>query len=124
MFERASDGIMLLTLSGKISSVNESFAKMHGYLIEEMQDMNLGKLDTPETRQLQPERIRRLISGEHLTFEVAHYHKDGRIVQLEASASVIVLDGDPLIQTFHRDITARKRAETLFLTRGQPSSGY
>jgi PAS domain S-box-containing protein len=111
MFGRAMDGIFILKLGGEIESVNESFAAMHGYTVAEMLRMGLRDLDTPETARQAPERMQRIIAGEAIIFEVEHYHRDGHAFPLEVSASLIVSEGGPLIQCFHRDITERKKAE-------------
>jgi PAS domain S-box-containing protein len=110
LFSMASDGIFLLSLDGTLIEVNESFARMHGYSTGEMMRMNIRDLDTPETAKRIPERIRRIIAGEVLTFEAEHYHKDGHVFPLEVSASLISYGGESRIQCLHRDITERKRA--------------
>ena len=111
LFDRASDGIMIVSPIGKLVAVNESFARMHGYSVEEMLNMSLKDLDAPETSQLAPERLQSAYSGESIFFEAEHYHKDGHVFPLEVSASLIVSDGETLIQAFHRDITERRKAE-------------
>ena len=111
LFDRASDGIMIMSSTGSLIAVNESFAQMHGYTTQEMQTLNLKALDTPETSQRLPERMKRLFSKQFVTFEVDHYHKDGHVFPLEVSASLIVSAGETLIQSFHRDITERKLAD-------------
>ncbi|MBL0124386.1 MAG: PAS domain S-box protein [Betaproteobacteria bacterium] len=73
--------------------------------------MSLKDLDTPETLSTVPERMQRMLSGESLTFEVENYHKDGHVFSLEVSSSVILSGGEPLVQSFVRDITERKQAE-------------
>jgi PAS domain S-box-containing protein len=111
LFEGASDGIMILTPAGKLVAVNASFARMHGYSVEEMLSMNLRDLDTAESQQLAPERMQRLLSGSNLHFEVMHFHKDGHEFPLDVSASLIQSGDEPLIQALHRDMTERKQAE-------------
>ena len=113
LFDRASDGILILSPSGAIVAVNDSFARMHGYARQEMLALNLSDLDTPETARLAPARIERILAGEPVTFEVAHYHKDGHVFLLEVSSTLVVSNGEPLIQCFHRDITERNRQESL-----------
>ncbi len=113
MFDRATDGIVILSESGKLLSVNAAFARMHGYTPDEMAALHLRDLDTPQTAQGLPEKLARILAGEALSFEVTHYHKDGRELLLEVSSSLIVADGQRLIQAFHRDITERKRADEL-----------
>ena len=110
LFDQAHEGILLLSPNGNLVSVNEAFARMHGYSKEEMQSISPQDLDTPESSQLAPERMRRLLAGEALTFEVHHYHRDGHVFPLEVSASLNHIGGKALLQTIHRDITERKRA--------------
>ncbi len=111
LFTRAGDGIFIITTDGNIIELNESFARMHGYTVSEMLNMNLKDLDAPETARKIPERMQRLMAGESLTFEVEHYHKDGHLFPLEVSAGLIFTGGKTYIQCFHRDITERKLAE-------------
>ena len=111
LFDRASEGIIILSVEGELLAVNEAFARMHGVPASEMQSLNLRDLDTPEILQLLPARMRRLQAGENLTFETQHFHHDGHVFPLEVSASLISSGGKPFIQAFHRDITERKAAE-------------
>ena len=115
LFDRAMDGILIMSVSGKLIAVNAAFAQMHGYSTAELAAMHLEDLDTPEGLQLLPDRMRRILSGESLTFEVEHYHKDDHVFPIEVSSSLVVSKGEPLIQAFHRDISERKRAETALL---------
>jgi len=111
LFEGASDGIMILSPEGKLIAVNGAFARMHGYSVNEMLDLNLSDLDTAEGRELAPGRMQSILSGGNDNFEVEHHHKDGHVFPLEVSASLIQSGGEPLIQAFHRDLTERRRAE-------------
>ena len=111
LFDRATDGIIVLSTEGTIVAANESFARMHGYTPQEMQCVNLRDLDTPDTLRGLPQKLQRVLSGEALTFEVDHYHKDGHVVPLEVTSSLIAIGEERLIQAFHRDISQRKLAE-------------
>lgn len=112
LFDRATDGIMLLTTEGKIVAVNESFARMHGYVTTEMLGFSLKELEAPASSQDTAARMRRLLAGEALTFEVEHVKKNGHVFPLEVTTSLVLSsDGEALIQAFHRDVTERKQAE-------------
>jgi len=111
LFSQAMDGILMLDTEGNLVDANESFARMHGYTIDELLRMNLRELDTPETQALAPARIRRVLAGETLGFEVEQFHQDGHVVPLDVAASAIDIDGKPYVLAFHRDITERRRAE-------------
>lgn len=111
LFERASIGIIILSSDGKIIAVNEAYARIDGYRPEELLGTRPEDMNTPESAQRFPERLRRLQSGEVLTFESEHLHKDGRVVPLEVCAGRIKVGGQYYFQSFVRDITARKKAE-------------
>ncbi len=115
LFEQASDGIINLSTDLQILAVNKSFARMHGFSVEEIQSMRLNELDTPESTQLSDERMRRIMAGEIIEFEVEHYHQDGHIFPLAVSTGMISVGGQNIIQAFHRDITERKQAEAKIL---------
>ena len=111
LFDDATDGIMLLSPEGQILAVSESFARPRGYSKEEMVRMSLKDLETPESFQKFPHRPHsQLLAGESCSFEVEHRHKDGHVLQCEVSASRIFLRGEKVIQSSHRDITARQQA--------------
>ncbi|MBC8018630.1 MAG: PAS domain S-box protein [Verrucomicrobia bacterium] len=111
MFTGAGDGIIILSTDARLVEVNESFARMHGYSCQEMQQFGLEDLDTPESSLLAPERIRRLLTGETLMFEVEHYHRDGHIFPLEVLAGQVSYGGESYLQCFHREITERREHE-------------
>lgn len=108
LFDRASDGIIIMSPEGRIIKVNEAFARLHGYTPQEMHLMSVQDFDTPDSARLAGERIARVLAGEAVTFEVEHRHKDGHTLSLEVSSSLIISNGEPLIQAFIRDISERK----------------
>src|SRR5659263_194566 len=52
LFDKASDGILILSSDGKLIDANESFARMHGYGTGELLRMNIRDLDTTKTAEL------------------------------------------------------------------------
>ena len=114
LFDRAPEGILIIeATTGALVLVNAAFAAMQGYTVAEMEQMRLADLDAPESSRQLPERMRRVLAGETITFEVEHYHKAGHILPLEVTASLITHQGKLLVQAFHRDITARKQTEAV-----------
>jgi PAS domain S-box-containing protein len=112
LFDQATDGIMMMPIDGINFTVNKSFAKLHGYdSPKEMEHLTLSDIDTPETAKLAPERLRRLLAGESMNFEVGHYHKDGHSLSLEVSCNIMQIEGKSYFVGFHKDITDRKRVE-------------
>jgi PAS domain S-box-containing protein len=121
IFEGAKDGIIVASLAGNIVTVNPSFAAMHGYTVQEMLNMNLKDLGSPEDARLLPARIERLREGDTLTCEVEHYCKNGQMIQLDVSSSLVNINGKQYIFGFHRDISNRKKAQEALINSFQLS---
>jgi|GEM_PF-2482737 len=112
LFEKASDGIIFISENDEITKLNYSFAKIHGYSLKEMQNMDIHDLDVDENSvALMLERNKQTFNGDEIQFEVKHYHKDGHIITLEVTQSVIYSGGKAHIVAFHRDVTERKQLE-------------
>ena len=113
IFHKAGEGICLLSPQGELVQVNEVFAQEHGYDIQEMLGMNIRALDVHGGVEENPERGHALSSGETITFEVEHYHKDGHVFPLEVKVSQISLGGESSFICFHRNISERKITEKI-----------
>jgi len=113
LFEEANEGIVYLSTDLRIKMVNAAFERMHGYSKEELVNMSLLDLDSPEAFQLSSERVAKLMNGETIRFEVEHVHKDGHIFPLGVSSNLIHIEGEPVIQSFNRDISEQKQAYEL-----------
>ncbi len=111
VFEIETDGIFLLTSDGAIIAVNEAFARMHGFTVDELMTKNIKDLDTPESSRHAPQRIQKVMAGESMIFEVEHYHKSGHTIPIEVTANLVTIGGNEYLLCFHRDITERKLAE-------------
>ncbi len=108
LFEQASDGVFVLDTQGRIISVNEAFARMHGYPVAEMLRLGLAGLDVEGMAPV-PDRIRRIMAGETLSFNVEHYHKDGHVFPLAVTAKLIAVGQEQQIVAIHRDLSEIKR---------------
>ena len=111
LIEGAKDGIILVTNDRSRVVMNEAFARMHGYTVDEMNNLNLKDLDTPETSRLSPARLQKILAGESMTFEAEHFCKSGQTFPVEVSANLVTIGGRTYILGFHRDISERKRIQ-------------
>jgi two-component system sensor histidine kinase AtoS len=115
LFEGAGDGIFILEAEGenvgRIVSANKAAADMHGYTVEELLELRITDLDSPEAVAENPQRIRRILAGEWIDTEISHRMKDGRVFPVEISAGLLELDDQKFILAFDKDITERKQAE-------------
>jgi PAS domain S-box-containing protein len=111
LFEMSGDAVFLIDANGRIREANATAARMHGYTVDELTAMRITELDTPESAQQSPARVKEILAGKSLTFEVQHRRKDGSHFTLEVTASPVHLNGEVFVLAFDRDITARVRAE-------------
>jgi len=113
LFDQANEGLILLTMDGRISEVNKSFAEMHGYTVDELRNTSINDLDVlnEDAFDGRAEVMRRINAGEVVRFEVEHYHKDGHTFILSDTASLITIGNQKFYLAFHQDITERKKAE-------------
>ncbi len=116
LFESAGDAIFILEAegddAGRIVSANHAAAEMHGYTIEELLELNIMDLDTPDIAEKAPDRIRRMLEGETIHIEMTHRKKDGTVFPVEVIAGLLEFQTHKYIFAYDRDITERKEAET------------
>jgi len=85
---------------------------------------NLKLLEVEDYQYESSERLKRIVKGEPLVFETEHYKKDGSKVIVEVSSKAIEIRGKIYVQSFHRDITEKKRLlEQLFQSQKMESIG-
>ncbi|MGG9961964.1 PAS domain S-box protein [Ferruginibacter sp. SUN106] len=108
LIEQAADGIFLFDLKGDFVSVNTSGAKMLGYDIESLLQLNIIHILPLQFIDKMPLRMATLNDGHPLLVERIYKRKDGSLFYAEVRAQM-VLGGN--IQAIVRDITERKKAE-------------
>jgi PAS domain S-box-containing protein len=111
IFELATDSIFVHDLDGNIVFFNDAACKSTGYSKEEMAEMNVHKLDAPETEKLIVPRIESLLKKGETVFSSKQLRKDGTILQSEIHARLFSQDGKKLVLSITRDISERKKAE-------------
>jgi PAS domain S-box-containing protein len=114
LFQNSPDGIWLLepVAPWLIVECNARACQMHGYQREELigQPISLLRPDTSITGfPLGPSPT--LEGTEIPVAEDVHRHKSGRLVYVEYSTSLVIVDGKPVVLGIDRDITKRKEAE-------------
>ena len=117
LFESAGDAIFILEAEGdqrgKILSANRAAAEMHGYTLEEIQQLSIQDLDTPEEARKAGERFQQILNGKWIKEEIEHRRKDGQRFPVEISAGLMEIEGHKFVLAFDRDITERKQMEDL-----------
>lgn len=111
LLNSATDSVFLHDLDGNFVYVNEAAYKTRGYTKKELMGMNLHDLDVPQYEKLIEPRIKDLMEEGESIFETAHFRKDGSQIPVEIHSKIIEYENKPLVLSYVRDITERKRVE-------------
>lgn len=124
LFENANDGIMIMDRNGTILNVNQKASEIHGFDRDALIGTNIELLEVEGNKRLFRERMERILNGESLLIETQHYRRDGSKISLEVSTRAVEVEGNILIQSFHRDITEKKQLHAqLFQSQKMESIG-
>ncbi|MBL7872508.1 MAG: PAS domain S-box protein [Cyclobacteriaceae bacterium] len=107
------DGFILADTRGRIIEVNPAYCKMIGYTHNELLLKNINEIEATLSPAEINERIAVMLKQKSVQFETTHIRKDGALINLEVSISIMVVEGQQLVAAFVRDITERKKSEEL-----------
>ncbi len=111
LFLAHPDGIVLI-VAGRIALVNDRFAELSGYSIEEAIGMAPSDLVVPEERQRSNERVQALLeNGAAHPSAYTLLRKDGAHVPVGVHSKPVRHEGQPAIISVVRDISEQRRAE-------------
>ncbi|MDD2913745.1 MAG: EAL domain-containing protein [Gallionella sp.] len=104
------DGFWMTDRQGNLQIVNQAYADISGYSMEELVHMHISQLEAKEksTDEVNA-HIDKIIARGSEQFETRHRHKDGHEIDIEITASF--LPESQQFAVFARDITERKKAE-------------
>ncbi|MCM0674544.1 EAL domain-containing protein [Micromonospora phytophila] len=91
VFTGAATGIGIAGIDGRIIEVNQAFAEMLGYSVEEMRQINVASLFHPDDAAGMWELYQELLEGKHdsARVEKRYYRKDGSVVWTDLAVSLI-----------------------------------
>ncbi|MEO8494334.1 MAG: ATP-binding protein [Planctomycetota bacterium] len=113
LIEESMQGILIHRLF-KPLFVNEAWAVMHGYSVQEVLDMESTlKLIAPHERERAMQFAQARLRGENVPprYEAQELRRDGSTLWVEKFISVIEWDGQPAAQSSLIDLSQRKQAE-------------
>ncbi|MBC7131240.1 PAS domain-containing sensor histidine kinase [Candidatus Bathyarchaeota archaeon] len=106
-----NDTAWVIGFDGKFIDVNEAAVKVLGYSREELLNMGPTDIDSSLTKEQIKELIKNMPRDKIQVFETSHRTKDGRVIPVEISSSLITYKGKTAILSIARDITERKKVE-------------
>jgi PAS domain S-box-containing protein len=104
------DGFYLFDTEGRILDTNDSCCSMIGYSRKELLKMKVKDIEVPDSEEGIQKRMYRILENGYDRFETRYLRKDGSIIIVEASVNLLI-DKQPRLFCFMRDITERKKAE-------------
>ncbi|MCH8836894.1 MAG: PAS domain S-box protein [Candidatus Marinimicrobia bacterium] len=112
LFEHAHDSIFIVDVETRqIVDVNENAVRRMGYMRQELLKLKIDDLAAPQSTLDIDHKIAELRESGSVIFEHIHQRKDGSTFPVEISSRIIHIGGQPVIQSFVRDISERKEAE-------------
>lgn len=113
LFHNANDNIFFVRASDyRILDANEAAIETYGYSIEEMRELKIADIRSPDSRGEIDEQLQRAFR-EGLPYETNHIKKDGTVFPVEISTKTASLKGEDVIVSIIRDITERKKSEEM-----------
>jgi PAS domain S-box-containing protein len=124
LVESTSEGLISITLDGKIAAINHGLEMMLDWSREELVGKSYGHTLTPTSASQSEARLRHALAVERLPsmYEAECVRKDGNVVPVEVRASFL-RDGTGQIQgmlALHHDISVKKALEQSYI--GNPDS--
>ncbi|MBI5633786.1 MAG: PAS domain S-box protein [Nitrospirae bacterium] len=113
VIENAFDMIQSIAPDGRILYVNPAWLRIMGYSREELSNKTIFEIIHPACQSKCSNVFSRLSAGSSVEhFETQFTSKDGRVIDVEGSASVNMADGKvKSMQCLLHDVTERKRLE-------------
>ena len=116
LFNQANDPILIHDYQGNILDINKRSVELTGYSRNELLKMNVLDLKPKWRTSFEEAGLPQIIEKGSACFESEILKKNGTIVEVEISASLIDYPIEGLIQAVARDITERKRSEKALIT--------
>ncbi len=109
--DEARDIVLFVRCSdGQILDANRAAVATYGYSHGELLQRRIAELRAPAARPVTREQMA-LAEGEGVLFETMHCRKDGTYFPVEVSSRGAILEGERVLLSVIRDVSARKRAE-------------
>ena len=112
ILQTTQDGFWIVSDDGTLLEVNNTYCHMTGYSQEELLAMRISEIEANENQEEIALHIAKVLEQGHDCFETRHRCKDGSLLDVEISVSLIVQEKKRLLVAFLRDISERKQAES------------
>lgn len=114
LVEQHPEGIVIADATGRIMFINQSVLRITRIDHEsEIIGQNIMKFLTPEQQQRSAIRVKQVMEGQYVPFEVIQLiNTRGEVIEMESRPAKYQYQGDESLLIFLRDITAERLLET------------
>lgn len=116
IFNNANDAVFVTQLTedktyGDFVEVNDVACERFGYTREEFLLLSPSAIIYPKQIDEFNKSIEKLLTDNHVVYQVTHKAKDRRLIPSEISSHLFIYEGKMTVLSIARDITERKQAE-------------
>ncbi len=111
--DQAPDVVLWVEQDASICYANDAACAQLGYTREELLALRIPDVNPASTRETFAALLEEMTQGEGATFEATMRRSDGSGMPVEVSASLVKGARGPIICAHHRDISDRRRHESL-----------
>jgi PAS domain S-box-containing protein len=112
LLDNASDAIFLSDMEGNLQEANKKAEELLGYSREEISGIHISRIHPAEVFGKIKDIFNEIITkGSGYVNDVSVLRKNGTIIPVDITGSLVERDGTKVLQGIFRDITERKRAE-------------
>jgi PAS domain S-box-containing protein len=109
----ANDFIFMLDKDLNILEINDRILEVYGYQRKEIIGKPIITFRIPSEQDSLKMQYDELIRTKSLTYQTVHRRKDGFEFPVEMSVQIVEVEGETFIQSIGRDITERKKQESV-----------
>ncbi|MDD5556422.1 MAG: PAS domain S-box protein [bacterium] len=114
LMEDAGDAILIADTDGNLIEANRKAEEMLGYSRGELAGMHLTRLQPPAARARAKTEFERIMRrGEGVAVDIPVARKDGAVIPVDISGSVVAYGGRKVLHASLRDISDRKQVEAM-----------
>ena len=117
VFDSTNDAIFIADLDRRFLEVNQTACRSLGYSRDELVNMKIDDIDSPESAAFLPARIARIRERGEACFEATQVRKDGSHLPVEVNNRAILYHRKPALLGVARDISERKKSEADLIAR-------
>lgn len=113
LLDTTPQGYWLVDPDTRIIDLNQSACDILGYTCGEMLSLRVNDIEVQETTEETMQRIQRLLEHGFDRFETRHRRKDGSVIDVMVSVTLLADDDEPSLLAFIDDISEQKRIDSL-----------